>query len=328
MWADRNSTSKSESLPAKAAFGSAHSATRMEHLISITRATGICLRSRPPGQGRAFQRSFPILLTYKGSAIVIDPKGENAMITAGQRRKLGQAVHVVDPWGITGEPAARFNPLQWLHYCEPEDVAENALMLAESMILRSSEGEGKFWDDEAAALLWGLILYCGDFTQVMMSGPLERVRDIITASPSELKVVLDAMVDSGNLVMESTAARTVAKDEKMRANVFTTLQSHTHFLDSPRMRESLSDSDFRFEDLKTGKETVYLVLPADRLAPFGRWLRLLISQAITVNARNIAAKPDKPILFFAGRNGGARQAAEGRGSIWAYGRFWYAAMGA
>ena len=43
--------------------------------------------------------------------------------------------------------------------------------------------------------------------------------------------------------------------------------------------------------------TVYLVLPADRLETFGRWLRLLVQQAITVNARNIEAKPDKPILF-------------------------------
>lgn len=42
--------------------------------------------------------------------------------------------------------------------------------------------------------------------------------------------------------------------------------------------------------------TVYLVLPADHLGTFGR-VRLLIQQAITVNARNIEIKPDKPILF-------------------------------
>jgi type IV secretion system protein VirD4 len=43
--------------------------------------------------------------------------------------------------------------------------------------------------------------------------------------------------------------------------------------------------------------TVYLVLPADRLDTFSRWLRMMIQQAITVNARNIKQKPDKPILF-------------------------------
>jgi type IV secretion system protein VirD4 len=43
--------------------------------------------------------------------------------------------------------------------------------------------------------------------------------------------------------------------------------------------------------------TIYLVLPADRLNAFGRWMRLLIQQAITVNARNIEVKPKNPILF-------------------------------
>ena len=43
--------------------------------------------------------------------------------------------------------------------------------------------------------------------------------------------------------------------------------------------------------------TVYLVLPADRLHTYGRWLRLLIQQAITVTARNIETKPERPILF-------------------------------
>ena len=43
--------------------------------------------------------------------------------------------------------------------------------------------------------------------------------------------------------------------------------------------------------------TVYLILPADRLKTFDRWLRLLIQQAITVNARNVEQKPEKPILF-------------------------------
>ncbi|MDQ7020159.1 MAG: type IV secretory system conjugative DNA transfer family protein, partial [Robiginitomaculum sp.] len=73
--------------------------------------------------------------------------------------------------------------------------------------------------------------------------------------------------------------------------------AQTHFLDSARIRENLSASDFKFEDLKTKAMTIYLVLPSDRLNAFSRWLRLLIQQAITVNARNIELKPAKPVLF-------------------------------
>ena len=77
-------------------------------------------------------------------------------------------------------------------------------------------------------------------------------------------------------------------------DVLASVQSHTHFLDSPRIRESLSATDFHFEDLKAKSISVYLILPADRLETFGRWLRLLIQQALTVNARDIRTKPAKP----------------------------------
>ena len=59
----------------------------------------------------------------------------------------------------------------------------------------------------------------------------------------------------------------------------------------------ISHSDFRFQDMKHNPMTVYLVLPADRLGTFGRWLRLLVQQSITMNARNIETEPKKPILF-------------------------------
>jgi type IV secretion system protein VirD4 len=126
---------------------------------------------------------------------------------------------------------------------------------------------------------------------------LGRVRDIISLGEDDFNQVMLNMRENPNTIVYSTAARTLSKEEKLRSNVLASLQAHTHFLDSPRIRASLARSDFKFEDLKTSKMTIYLVLPADRLQTFGRWLRLLIQQAITVNARNIEVKPDKPILF-------------------------------
>jgi type IV secretion system protein VirD4 len=105
------------------------------------------------------------------------------------------------------------------------------------------------------------------------------------------------MFNHPNPIVSSTAARTAGKDPKLRSSVLASAQAHTHFLDSPRIRASLAASDFKFEDLKAKKLTVYLILPADRLSTFNRWLRVLVQQAITVNARNISEKPAKPILF-------------------------------
>jgi type IV secretion system protein VirD4 len=100
-----------------------------------------------------------------------------------------------------------------------------------------------------------------------------------------------------NPIVKSTSDRTKSKDGKLRSSVMAALQSHTHFLDSPRIRESLSVSDFDFADLKKGTMSVYLVLPSDRIETFKRWMRLLIQQSLTVNARNVKRQPKQPVLF-------------------------------
>lgn len=268
----------------------------------------------PTRSGKGVSSIIPNLLTYDGSVLVIDPKGENAQVTALRRGKgdlarnikgLGQTVHVVDPWGITGFNASRFNPLDWLS-SGGQDVSENAMMLADAIVTprQGQSYNDPFWDEEAKALLMGLLLYVALDENEEGHRNLGRVRDIITLPdkvpddvPMEsLERVLERMTDSGNPVVRSTGRRTLGKEPKLLGSVLAGLQSHTHFLDSPRIRESLSVSDFKFENLAT-RMSVYLVLPADRLETFGRWLRLLVQQAITVNCRFGGEKPAKPILF-------------------------------
>jgi type IV secretion system protein VirD4 len=126
---------------------------------------------------------------------------------------------------------------------------------------------------------------------------LGRVRDLMLLDGEDIRKLFHRMTESVHHVVASTGARSLQKDDKLLSNVLASAQAQTHFLDSGRIKESLSASDFNFEDLKTGQVSIYLVLPADRLNAFGRWLRLLIQQAITVNARNIEVQPKRPILF-------------------------------
>ncbi len=250
----------------------------------------------PTRSGKGVASIIPNLLTYGGSMLVIDPKGENAMITAGQRHAIGQSVLVVDPWGITGaQDVARFNPLDWLVQGDV-DITENAMLLADALVVPSG-GQDSFWDEEAKALLQGIILYVATDEREEGYRHLGRVRDLLLLDGDDTKVLFERMLESHHHVVISTGARCLQKEEKLLANVMASAQAQTHFLDSARIRESMSSSSFKFEDLKTQAMTVYLVLPSDRLNAFSRWLRLLIQQAITVNARNIAVKPKKPVLF-------------------------------
>ena len=261
----------------------------------------------PTRSGKGVASIIPNLLLHEGSALVIDPKGENALMTVPRRGPgnreipgLGQDIVLLDPWDIAASKLDlapdRFNPLDWIKAGDP-DAAENAFLLADALVIKEGQGEAAFWDEEAKALLTGIILYVATADDEAADRHLGRVRDILTSDDDGFKAVLVKMFNHPNPVVSSTASRTAGKDPKLRSSVLASAQAHTHFLDSPRIRASLAASDFRFEDLKTKKLTVYLILPADRLSTFNRWLRLLIQQAITVNARNIKDKPAKPILF-------------------------------
>ena len=64
------------------------------------------------------------LCLWPGSVVVVDPKGENATVTAARRgagsahaEGMGQAVHVLDPFGaatVDERYRSRFNPLDAL----------------------------------------------------------------------------------------------------------------------------------------------------------------------------------------------------------------------
>ena len=91
---------------------------------------------------------IPNLIRYQGSALVIDPKGENAKATAGRRGKgtraggagLGQDVYVIDPFGVSGVATASFNPLAELDP-NSEDVVEDAGLFADALITHPDRGE-------------------------------------------------------------------------------------------------------------------------------------------------------------------------------------------
>lgn len=252
----------------------------------------------PTRSGKGTTQIIPNLLTYEGSMLVIDPKGENALITAKQRKKMGQEVHIADPWGIAadaGLAAAQFNPLDWL-VSSDLDITENAMLLADALIIGDNHKD-QFWTEEAKALIQGVILFVATDPEEEGVRHLGRVRDLLLQNGETMKRLFAHMTQSPHHVVRSTGERCLQKEEKLMSNVLATAQAQTHFLDSGKLRENLSRSDFTFETIKTTPTTVYLVLPADRLHTFNRWLRLIVQQALTINARNIAAKPEKPVLF-------------------------------
>ena len=105
------------------------------------------------------------------------------------------------------------------------------------------------------------------------------------------------MKGESELIAQAASAM-LAKPAAERMSVVSTCDTHTAFLVGESMRSVLSGSDFRLEDLKSDRVTIYLCLPATRLATHGRWLRLFVSLAIEAMERTGPVEDGKPRVLF------------------------------
>jgi type IV secretion system protein VirD4 len=275
----------------------------------------------PTRSGKLLTSSMPRCLEHPGSLVALDVKdGELSLIAARYRRDyLGHKVVIIDPWdeacSHVGMSPARINVLDWLDP-ENDDFVEDAMLIAGS-IIRDSGGKDPFWSDEARALIMGLIQYVAATPLVLLptekkTRDLAQVRRLLNLSGYEFKAMVGGkfekddddnvelihpgMAQSSNEHVRSAAARILNKAGKELSGVISTAQQNTHFLDSPKIQRSLAKSDFSFDELEQGKIDIFIVLPAGRLYTYSRYLRMLISIAITAVTR-FKTKPNPPVYF-------------------------------
>jgi type IV secretion system protein VirD4 len=246
---------------------------------------GHLLTVAPTRSGKGVSAVIPTLLTYQGSLVVTDLKGENWAVTARARRLMGQRVMALDPFGAATTPfqGAAFNPLDRIDPCRA-DAIDDARALADMLVIPDGrDAKEAFWDEEARALLVGLILHAASATD-----PAERsliaMHGMLSRGPRQFTALLKEMASStaGGGAVARAAAQIAQKGPRERAAVLSTAQSHTHFLESPRMAAVLGET--RMPPDRAGApgapSSVYLILPPEHLDGYRRWLRLMIGSAI------------------------------------------------
>lgn len=246
--------------------------------------------------GKSSTVLIPNLLRYPGSVVVLDPKGELARATAEQRRRMGQRVFVLDPFGETGVRSASHNPFAELGMGRPEHVAADAAQLADALIIGNPRDP--HWTDSAKNLIRGIGLHLLD--REPKAATVRELRRILNATPAELKRLFSAMADStafdGNVA--NIGAAFLGKKEsggRELQGILSTAQEQTAPLDDVvRITER---SDFKLADLRSGKLSLYLVLPGMRMGTHYRWLRLVVQQAFAAIERAPVPRGSLPVWF-------------------------------
>ncbi len=233
----------------------------------------------PTRSGKGATVIVQALLDVRHSVICIDPKGQNAAITARQRRELhGEAnVFCLNPFGLhTGAPwhlpKHRFNPLAHLKI-ESDTIVADVASLAEALVI--TEGREPFFTDAARDLIKGILLHL--LATEGERATLPELRRCLTlsrgvktdGSDDEFGKLIFDMTESPHFFIRQLASPFIEKSRTIQS-VIAVAATQTTFLDDPTIAYTLGGSDFDMMQLKRTPSTVFLILPGRYMEAYAR----------------------------------------------------------
>jgi type IV secretion system protein VirD4 len=233
----------------------------------------------PTRSGKGVGLVVPTLLTWPGSAIVHDIKGENWTLTAGFRAQHGRVL-LFDP---TNTASAAYNPLLEVRRGEWEvrDVQNVADVLVDP---EGSLERRNHWEKTSHSLLVGAILHV---LYAEADKTLAGVAAFLSDPRRPIEATLKAMMATRHLgeagihpVVASAARELLNKSDNERSGVLSTAMSFLGLYRDPVVAQVTRRCDWRISDLVTGERpaTLYLVVPPSDISRTKPLIRLVLNQ--------------------------------------------------
>jgi type IV secretion system protein VirD4 len=235
------------------------------------------LTCAPTRSGKGACAIIPNLLALNRSIIVVDPKGQNAAVTAPFRSSMSRTF-LLNPFNEHGLGTSRFNPLAHLHIDDPNVFADVA-SLSEALII--TEGKDPHWPDSARNLVSVIILHL--LATRGENAALPQIREILGLPQAALIKQIEEMMRSPYPFISELAGQFLENTDEIK-NIVSTARTQTKFLSDPLFADPetgvLTGDDFRINDFKKNISTLYVILPARHMAAYARFLRLVIVSAL------------------------------------------------
>lgn len=232
----------------------------------------------PTRSGKGVGLVVPTLLTWPGSAVIHDIKGENWQLTAACRASIGRVLRF-DP---TDVESCAYNPLLEVRRgpTEVRDVQNIADILVDP---EGALERRNHWEKTSHSLLVGVILH------VLYAEPdktLAGVANFLADPKRTIEATLRAMMTTRHLggevhpVVASAARELLNKSDNERSGVLSTAMSFLGLYRDPVVAHVTRRCDWRITDLVEGSRPVslYLVVPPSDISRTKPLMRLILNQ--------------------------------------------------
>lgn len=236
----------------------------------------------PTRSGKGVGLVIPTLLSWTGSAVIHDIKGENWQLTAGWRSRFSHAL-LFNPTDIR---SARYNPLlevrRGAHEVRDVQNIADILVDPEGALERRNH-----WEKTSHSLLVGAILH---ILYAEEEKTLARVATFLSDPQRSFPATLRRMMTTNHLgakdapqvhpVVASAARELLNKSENERSGVLSTAMSFLGLYRDPTVADVTSRCDWRIADLVEADHPVslYIVIPPSDISRTKPLVRLILNQ--------------------------------------------------
>ena len=232
----------------------------------------------PTGRGKTSGFVIPNLLTWQGSAVTLDVKGECFEATARHRAAQGDKVYRFAPTDWEDKRTHRYNPLLRIYELEDPARQQMELQLLATLFLQSD-------NDRVQGLLKGgidLFVAAGLLAFQRKKPNLGEIYRIAASGGNKQKEYVARGHEIDNKAAKLIFTRLAStNNDTLTSYVSLLMTSGLDQWQNPAIDEATQVSDFDFRTIRKKPFTVYLVVQPLMVKPLAPLIRLFFSDLLS-----------------------------------------------
>lgn len=247
----------------------------------------------PTRAGKGVGVVIPTLLTFDGSVLALDVKGELFELTSRARKERGDRIYKFAPFDKEGRTHS-YNPVLDIVNMPPERRFSETRRLAANLIVPKGKGSEGFIDGARDLFVAG-ILAC-----IERGNPtIGAVYDLFTQPGEKYKLFAQLAEESKDPEAQRIFDNMAGNDTKILTSYTSVLgDGGLNLWADPLIKAATTTSDFSIYDLRRDPTSIYLCVSPNDLEVIAPLVRLFFQQVVSILQRSMPQKDETFEVLF------------------------------